>query len=58
MLIPLSAKAFAEFVLGGPSKKSQIVRNILKPTSQEAKIIAHYYVPAVSIITGLPRKGE
>ena len=58
MLIPLSAKAFAEFVVGGPSKKSQIVRNILKPKSKEAQIIAHYYAPAVNIIRVYHAKGN
>jgi hypothetical protein len=50
MVIRLSAKGFAEFVLAGASKKAQIVRNIKKPKSTEAKIIVQYYAPAISII--------
>lgn len=49
-IIPLSAKGFAEFVLAGPSKKAQIVRNILKPKSTEAQVIVHYYARAIQII--------
>jgi hypothetical protein len=48
--IPLSAKGFAEFVLAGPSKKAQIVRNILKPKSKEAQVIVLYYSRAIRII--------
>jgi hypothetical protein len=48
--IPLSAKGFAEFVLAGPSKKAQIVRNILKPKSKEAQVIVLYYARAIRII--------
>ena len=48
--IPLSAKGFAEFVLAGPSKKAQIVRNILKPKSKEAQVIVLYYASAIRIV--------
>jgi len=54
----LSAKAFAEFVLAGPSKKAQIVRNILKPKSKEAKAIALYYARAIRIIRLYHAKGN
>jgi len=50
MEIPISAKAFAQFIVGGPSKKSTIVRNILKPKSKEAVAITHYYSEAISVI--------
>src|SRR6202140_2839499 len=50
MVIPLSAKGFAEFVLAGPSKKATIVRNILKPKSTEAQVIALYYSRAIRVI--------
>jgi hypothetical protein len=40
--IRLSAKGFAEFVLAGPSKKAQIVRNIQKLKSIEAQVVVHY----------------
>lgn len=50
MTISLSAKGFAEFVLGGPSKKAQIVRNILKPRSKEAQVIVLYYARAIRVI--------
>ncbi len=50
MVIPISAKAFAQFVLGGPSKKAQIVRTILKPKSKEAQVIVLYYARAIRII--------
>jgi hypothetical protein len=50
MVIQVSAKAFAEFVLAGPSKKATIVRNILKPKSTEAQVIALYYSHAIRVI--------
>jgi hypothetical protein len=50
MEIKISAKAFAQFVVGGPSKKSTIVRTILKPRSPEAIIPQGYYKPAIGII--------
>ncbi|SRR6266404_3253971 len=46
----ITAKGFAEFVLAGPSKRAQIVRNILKPKSKEAKVIVLYYARAIRII--------
>lgn len=46
----ISAKGFAEFVLAGPSKKAQIVRNMLKPKSKEAQVIVLYYARAIRII--------
>lgn len=50
MPIALSAKGFAEFVMAGPSKKAQIVRNILKPKSTEAQVVVLYYSKAIKII--------
>lgn len=50
MEIKVSAKVFAEFVTGGPAKKSSTVRNILKPKSPEAKIPSGYYRRAIGII--------
>jgi hypothetical protein len=50
MEIKISAKAFAEFVLGGPSKKAATVRYLLKPQSTEAQIVMRYYSRAVQII--------
>lgn len=46
----LSAKGFAEFLILGPAKRSQIVRNIMKPESAEAKIITRYYSATIKII--------
>lgn len=51
-MIPISAKAFAEFVFGSPSKKSSTVRTILKPKSPEAQIPTGYYKPAIATIRG------
>jgi hypothetical protein len=50
MEIRISAKAFAEFVAGGPAKKSSTVRKILKPKSAEAQIPTGYYRSAIGII--------
>jgi hypothetical protein len=50
MEIRISAKAFAEFVIGGPGKKSSTVRNILRPKSPEAQIPGGYYKRAIGII--------
>lgn len=52
MEIKISAKAFAEFVLGGPGKKASTVRYLLKPQSTEAQIVMRYYSRAVQIIRG------
>ena len=52
MEIKISAKAFAEFVLGSPSKKAATVRYLLKPQSTEAQIVMRYYSRAVQIIRG------
>jgi hypothetical protein len=52
MEIRISAKAFAEFVVGGPGKKSSTVRNILRPRSPEAVIPSGYYKRAIGIIRG------
>ena len=57
-MIPLSAKGFAEFVLAGPSKKAQIVRNILKPKSKEARMIVLYYSRAIRVIRSDAASGE
>ena len=48
----ISAKTFAEFVIGGPAKKSSTVRNILRPRSPEAQIPSRYYTRAIGIIRG------
>lgn len=48
--IKISAKAFAEFVVGGPAKQSSTVRTILKPKSPEAQIPSGYYKSAIGII--------
>jgi hypothetical protein len=50
MEIRISAKAFAEFVIGGPGKKSSTVRNILRPRAPEAQIPSGYYKRAIGII--------
>jgi predicted RecB family nuclease len=50
MKIKISAKAFAEFVLGSPSKKSSTVRFVLKPQSTDAQIVIRYYSRAIQII--------
>jgi len=50
MEVKISAKAFAEFVLGGPAKKASTVRYLLKPQSAEAQIVMRYYSRAVQII--------
>lgn len=50
MEIKISAKAFAEFVVGGPAKKASTVRLLLKPQSAEAQIVMRYYSRAVQII--------
>jgi len=52
MEIRISAKAFAQFVIGGPGKKLSIVRSILKPRSPEAIIPVGYYKRAIGIIRG------
>jgi hypothetical protein len=52
MEIRISAKAFAEFVVGGPGKKASTVRGILKPKSPEAQIPSGYYKRAITIIRG------
>lgn len=54
----LSAKGFAEFVLAGPSKKAQIVRNMLKPKSKEAQVIVLYYARAIRVIRLYHAKGN
>jgi hypothetical protein len=58
MEIRISAKAFAEFVVGGPSKKSSTVRNILKPKSPEAQIPMGYYKRAIGVIRGYHDRGN
>jgi predicted RecB family nuclease len=50
MEIKISAKAFAEFVLGSPSKKASTVRFVLKPQSADAQIVIRYYSRAIQII--------
>lgn len=58
MVISLSAKGFAEFVLAGPSKKEQIVRNILRPKAKEAQVIVLYYARAIRVIRLYHAKGN
>lgn len=50
MEIKISAKAFAEFVLGSPSKKTSTIRGILTPRSAESQIPMRYYARAIRII--------
>ena len=57
-IIPISAKGFAEFILAGPSKKAQIVRNILRPKSKEAQVIVLYSARAIRIIRLYHTKGN
>src|ERR1700733_5695504 len=52
MEIKISAKAFAEFVLGGASKKASTVKYLLKPQSTEAQNVIRYYSRAVQNIRG------
>jgi hypothetical protein len=58
MEIRISAKVFAEFVMGGPSKKSSTIRNILKPKSPEAQIPSGYYKRAIGIIRSYHEKNN
>ena len=50
MHIKLSAKVFAEFLVGGTVKKTSTVRKLLKPKAPEVQIPAGYYNPAIAII--------
>lgn len=50
MEIKISAKAFAEFVLGSPTKKASTIRILLKPQSPDAQIVIRYYSRAIQII--------
>jgi hypothetical protein len=50
MEIKISARAFAEFVFGGPSKRSSTARGILEPRTAEAQIPRRYYARAIRII--------
>jgi len=58
MEIRISAKAFAEFVFGGPSKKSSTIRGILKPRSAETQIPRKYYARAIRIIRHYHERGN
>jgi hypothetical protein len=58
MEIRISAKAFAQFVVGNPGKKLSTVRSILKPKSPEAQIPSGYYKPAVGIIREYHDRGN
>lgn len=58
MEIKISARAFAEFVMGSPSKKSSTVRSILKPQSPEAQIPRGYYTRAIGIIRAYHDRGN
>jgi len=50
MEVRVSAKALAEFAIGGPTDKARVVRTITRPQSVEAKVITHYYSKAVNVI--------
>ncbi len=54
----ISAKAFAEFVTGGPSKKAATVRGILKPKLPSTFIPSGYYKRAIAIIRGYHDQGN
>lgn len=58
MEIKISARAFAEFVFGSPSKKSATVRGILRPRSPETQIPRRYYARAIRIIRAYHKKGN
>jgi hypothetical protein len=58
MEIKISARAFAEFVFGSPSKKSATVRGILRPRSPETQIPRRYYARAIRIIRSYHKKGN
>jgi hypothetical protein len=58
MEIKISAKLFAEFVVGGPAKKASTVRNILRPKSPEAQIPPRYYTRAIGIIRAYHDQGN
>jgi predicted adenine nucleotide alpha hydrolase (AANH) superfamily ATPase len=48
--VKISARAIAQFIVGGPTKKQTIVRNVRQPQSVAAKAMSHYYSPAVNVI--------
>lgn len=56
MLIKLSAKVFAEFVVGGTSKKTSTVKKLIKPQAPEAQIPAGYYNSAIGLIRAYHEK--
>jgi hypothetical protein len=58
MEIKISARAFAEFVFGTPTKKSATVRGILRPRSPETQIPRRYYARAIRIIRSYHKKGN
>lgn len=58
MEIKISARAFAEFVFGSPSRKSAMVRGILRPRSPETQIPRRYYARAIRIIRLYHKKGN
>ena len=58
MEIRISARAFAEFVFGSPSKKSATVRGILRPRSPETQIPRRYYARAIRIIRSYHKNGN
>lgn len=58
MEVRVSAKVFAEFVMGGPGKKSSTVCKILRPKSPEAKIPSGYYRRAIGIIREYHDRGN
>lgn len=58
MEIRISARAFAEFIFGSPSKKSVTVRGILRPRSPETQIPRRYYARAIRIIRLYHKRGN
>jgi hypothetical protein len=58
MEIRISAKVFAEFVVGTPGKQSSTVRSILKPRSPEAQIPSGYYKRAIGVIRNYHDQGN
>lgn len=58
MTIPISAKHFAEFVLGSPSHQSTTVRNLQKPKTADVIMPMSYYTRAIGIIRDYHNQGN
>lgn len=58
MAIPISAKHFAEFVLGSPSRQSTTVRNLQKPKTADVIMPISYYKRAIGIIRDYHDQGN